>query len=178
MTSSEPEPPRASSTQLGQVAQRTRATVSFVVPTAAAGRMVQPSALPAHLRVLASVAAETGGTLLPVAPMTDLSATFRRILAEFRSTYVLYYTPRDVTRDGYHTNGIPYNYGDKSGLYGEASEFGCGQEAAVIAQSREFEKAITGPVAPENVHVIGELFRAAGVRVAPFQAFGQPVEIK
>lgn len=83
-----------------------------------------------------------------------------------------------ITRDGYHTEGVPYNYGDRSGLFGVSSEFACGQEAAAIAQSGEFHKAITGPVTPENVRVIGALFRAAGVRVAPFQAFGQPVAIK
>lgn len=82
-----------------------------------------------------------------------------------------------ITRDGYHTNGTPYNYGDKSGLYGARSEFACGQEAAVIAQSREFHKAVTGPVTPENVKIIGALFRAADVRVAPFQAFGKTVQI-
>lgn len=82
-----------------------------------------------------------------------------------------------ITRDGFYTSGNPYNYGDKSGLYGPSSEFACGQEAAVIGKTREFHKAITGPVTPENVRIIGELFRAAGVRVAPFQAFGQPVQI-
>lgn len=82
-----------------------------------------------------------------------------------------------ITRDGYYTDGIPYNYGSNSGLYGPNSEFACGQEAAVIAQTAEFDKAITKEVEPRNVRLIGELFRAAGVRVAPFQAFGRPVEI-
>lgn len=83
-----------------------------------------------------------------------------------------------ITRDGLYTGGVPYNYGDNSGLYGWHSEFACGQEAAVIAQAGEYDKAITGPVEPHNVRRIGELFRAAGVRVAPFQAFGKPVEIE
>ncbi len=82
-----------------------------------------------------------------------------------------------ITRDGYHTNGIPYNYGDQSGLYGYRSEFACGQEAAVIRQTGRYSDAITGPVQPYNVRVIGELFHAAGVRVAPFQAFAKPVHI-
>ena len=82
-----------------------------------------------------------------------------------------------VTRDGYYTNGVPYNYGVNSGLYGFHSEFACGQEAAVIARSGDYHKAITAEVEPQNVRVISELFRAAGIRVAPFQAFGQPVEI-
>ncbi|HUO61925.1 MAG TPA: hypothetical protein VMT96_00540 [Candidatus Bathyarchaeia archaeon] len=82
-----------------------------------------------------------------------------------------------ITRDGYYTAGTPYNYGDNSGLWGDASEFACGQEAAVIAQSGEYQHAISAPVTPENVRVIGELFRNAGITVAPFQAFGQRVHI-
>lgn len=83
-----------------------------------------------------------------------------------------------ITRDGLYTNGTPYNYGDSSGLFGHRSEFACGQEAAVIAQSREFDKAVTGPVTPDDVRAIGALLRAAGVRVAPFQAFGQAVAME
>jgi hypothetical protein len=80
-----------------------------------------------------------------------------------------------ITRDGLHTNGVPYNYGNNAGLYGRSSEFACGQEAAVIAQHGAYDRAITGPVTPENVREIGKLFADSGVRVAPFQAFGQPV---
>jgi len=82
-----------------------------------------------------------------------------------------------ITRDGLHTDGMPYNYGDNAGLYGRASEFGCGQEAAVIAAHRAYDRAITGPVTPQNVREIGELFEDSGVRVAPFQAYGQPVRL-
>jgi hypothetical protein len=82
-----------------------------------------------------------------------------------------------ITRDGLHTDGVPYNYGDNAGLYGRASEFGCGQEAAVIAAHRAYDRAVTGPVTPQNVREIGELFEDSGVRVAPFQAYGQPVRL-
>ena len=34
---------------------------------------------------------------------SELTATFRRALEEFRSAYVLYYTGRNVERSGYHT---------------------------------------------------------------------------
>jgi len=53
--------------------------------------------------LFATLARETGGSTLSVGPSTDLTATFRRVLAEFRSTYVLYYRPRGVDRGGYHT---------------------------------------------------------------------------
>ena len=46
---------------------------------------------------------ETGGSVLPVSPTTDLTATFRGILDAFRSTYVLYYNATGVDRIGYHT---------------------------------------------------------------------------
>lgn len=82
-----------------------------------------------------------------------------------------------ITRDGYYTNGVPYNYGNNSGLFGFHSEFACGQEAAVIARSGEYHNAITAEVEPRNVRVISGLFRAAGVGVAPFQAFGRSVAI-
>jgi hypothetical protein len=38
-----------------------------------------------------------------VGDATDLSGTFRRVLDDFRSTYVLYYTPRGVNPGGYHS---------------------------------------------------------------------------
>ena len=82
-----------------------------------------------------------------------------------------------ITRDGYYTDGAPYNYGNQSGLFGNYSEFACGQEAAVIRQSEEFHNAISGPVTPDNVRIVGAMFRAARIQVAPFQAFGQPVSI-
>ncbi len=41
--------------------------------------------------------------IVPVGSASDLAATFRTILGEFRSAYVLYYTPRGVDAPGYHT---------------------------------------------------------------------------
>jgi hypothetical protein len=83
-----------------------------------------------------------------------------------------------ISRDGLHTNGVPYNYGDHSGLDGHHCEFACGQEAAVIAKYGAYEHAVRGPVTPEVVRTIGGLLKDAGATVAPFQAFGKPVEIR
>jgi hypothetical protein len=47
----------------------------------------------------------------------------------------------------------------------------------VIAKYHAYHNAIRGPVTPEGVRAIGKLFLEAGVRAAPFQAFGQPVSI-
>jgi VWFA-related protein len=104
---------------LTDVAQRTRATLAFVVPSSAASPtvtlptvtkgMITMTPLPGQLGarllnqpLLSSLARETGGTVLPVGSNTSLSSAFRSILSAFRSTYVLYYTPTGVDRAGYH----------------------------------------------------------------------------
>ncbi|HVL68760.1 MAG TPA: VWA domain-containing protein [Vicinamibacterales bacterium] len=101
---------------LTTVAQRTRATLAFVVPgalrtitTFSSPKSVLPpvpitqrSASIPQNPLLTSLAAETGGTVIPTAAGVDVSAAFRRVLDEFRSAYVLYYTPAGVDRAGYH----------------------------------------------------------------------------
>ncbi|RYX79129.1 hypothetical protein EON76_00135 [bacterium] len=82
-----------------------------------------------------------------------------------------------MTRDGLYTNGIPYNYGNEEGLYGEKSDFACGLEAAMIAHFSAFDDAIRGEVTPEKARIIGRYFTEANVRVAPLQAYSQPVQI-
>ncbi|MEX2662533.1 MAG: VWA domain-containing protein [Vicinamibacterales bacterium] len=101
------------------VAQRTRATITFVVPMAdgpvifprattaspvptpiPVNRLAAPTPVPA---IISRLASETGGGILTVGTGSNLSSIFQRILNEFRSAYVLYYTARDVDRSGYHT---------------------------------------------------------------------------
>jgi len=102
---------------IAAVAQRTRATLAFVMParpgaTPAWGTSQGRSTLTFNSERLAdgssaelfsTLARETGGSILPVGSDADFAATFRRILGEFRSAYVLYYTPRGVDARGYHT---------------------------------------------------------------------------
>ena len=57
-------------------------------------------ARPDFIEELASL---TGGRLYEVDERSDLSATFRAILDEFRYRYLVTYTPRGVPRDGWHT---------------------------------------------------------------------------
>jgi VWFA-related protein len=84
------------------VAQRSRATLSVVIamPTAAG---TFASAAPARATPLDPIARETGGAIVWSIGDADLSRTFRRLLEEFRTTYVLHFTPRGVERAGYHT---------------------------------------------------------------------------
>jgi VWFA-related protein len=96
---------------LQAVGQRANTALTVVAPDTAL-RLTGPGAVSAELqsgpmRVLADVAAETGGLVIPVRQSgPDLSATFRRALEEFRSSYVLHFTPRGVDRTGLHTLGV------------------------------------------------------------------------
>jgi len=93
------------------VAQRTTARLAVVVPgeSLSGAAMMNPAARAAfqararHVGTLGPVTAETGGVLMQIAGSMDLTATFRRILEEFRSTYVLYFRPIGVERAGFHT---------------------------------------------------------------------------
>jgi VWFA-related protein len=49
------------------------------------------------------IASETGGFVAAISPGENLTSTFRRVLEQFRTTYVMYYTPRGVDRSGAHT---------------------------------------------------------------------------
>jgi hypothetical protein len=49
------------------------------------------------------IAADTGGSVVAVSPTENVTSTFRRILEQFRTSYVLYFTPTGVDRKGTHT---------------------------------------------------------------------------
>lgn len=63
-------------------------------------------ARPDFLEELASL---TGGRLQEVDARSDLSATFRTILEEFRYRYLVTYTPRNVPRGGWHKLDVRVN---------------------------------------------------------------------
>lgn len=101
---------------LTTAARRSRATLTFVMPgmgnvtvtsTQAGQATVNRSTsflLPPRSDSLWNrLATETGGRVIAVGSTTNLSETFRRVLEEFRSTYVLYYNARGVDTGGYHT---------------------------------------------------------------------------
>ena len=84
------------------VAQRSRATLSVVIPIPTVGGTFS-SAAQARATPLDPIARETGGAIVWISGNADLTRTFRRLLDEFRTTYVLHFTPRGVERAGYHT---------------------------------------------------------------------------
>jgi VWFA-related protein len=115
--------------QLTEVAQRSRATLTAVLPSVMAtaagsrgdglagsrsisrGAQVTPMQRQ-ESQLYAKMTADTGGIVIPIlSPTEDLTATFRRALDEFRSSYVLYFTPKGVERGGYHelTVTVPQN---------------------------------------------------------------------
>jgi len=113
---------------LEKIAQRSRATVSFVVwPTASALPPAGPtpsvsmtSPLAPALRastsrvvvidpVVQALAADTGGTWLMGSASGMLGTMFLQILDNFRTTYVLYYSPRGVDQGGFHTISVTVN---------------------------------------------------------------------
>jgi hypothetical protein len=52
--------------------------------------------------LLERVTEETGGDLLYVSSSRDLPAAFARIVGDFKSRYLLSYTPTGVSRAGWH----------------------------------------------------------------------------
>jgi VWFA-related protein len=111
-----------------KVAERSRATVSFVLlPTASAGPQksgVQSTAnanVPPILQsgaasqsvfamepALHQIMTDSGGTMVPVTT-GGLGPTFLQILDRFRSAYVLFYSPKGVDRAGFHAISVTVN---------------------------------------------------------------------
>jgi VWFA-related protein len=54
-------------------------------------------------RMYDQLARETGGSVVTTSAGENLASTFRRTLADFRASYVLYFTPQGVDRTGAHT---------------------------------------------------------------------------
>jgi Ca-activated chloride channel family protein len=92
-----------------EVARRTTPTVAIILGTPNAERpasLLRTSSTVSRLSVGAlsdRLALETGGMVAPLKPGENLTSKFRRMLQEFRSSYVLYFTPRGVERSGAHT---------------------------------------------------------------------------
>jgi VWFA-related protein len=108
-----------------EAARRAQASVTAVMPrgVAAAGGLVGPrggllapgavkpdsgrrpeALLHQQVALVGDIATLTGGRILvDPGPPQDLGSSFRRALDDFRSSYVLYFTPRDVEHAGFHT---------------------------------------------------------------------------
>jgi VWFA-related protein len=94
---------------LFDVARRTTPTVDIVlaspIPEHAASPFARsPGKPPITIgRLYDQLARETGGMVVSTSAGENLASTFRRVLADFRSSYVLYFTPKGVDRNGSHS---------------------------------------------------------------------------
>ncbi len=91
------------------VARRTTATVAVVLASPSRQRPAALLRSPSKLGAVTvgdladQIANETGGFVTVIGPDNNLTSTFRRILEQFRTSYVLFFTPRGVERTGAHT---------------------------------------------------------------------------
>jgi VWFA-related protein len=97
---------------LVDIAKRSAPTIAAVLasPTrqrAATVHARTPLALPVTVgQFYDQLANDTGGVVLSLTSGDDLGSSFRRVLDDFRASYVLYYSPRDVAGDGLHTLNV------------------------------------------------------------------------
>ncbi len=80
------------------LARQAGTTVTFVLP--AGGAMGPEAPLRKYYDQIAS---ETGGLVVPMLRVDDLGPTFTRVFADFRSSYVLHFSPKGVNPAGDHT---------------------------------------------------------------------------
>ena len=93
------------------VVRRSASTVAFILGSLSSDR---PASL---LRTTSAtvggfanrVAEETGGVVTSVTRGESLPSQFRRMLQDFRASYVLYFTPQGVDRSGAHTLDVRVN---------------------------------------------------------------------
>jgi len=103
---------------LFDVARRTTATVDIVLASTAPERgnatpFARAPGRPAITigRMYDQLARETGGLVVPTTAGEKLASTFRRALADFRASYVLYFTPQGVALSGSHTIDVRVKQG-------------------------------------------------------------------
>jgi VWFA-related protein len=90
------------------VARRSTPTVAVVLGSASVNRPAQllktASKTPAGSvgEMSEQIARDTGGFVATIAPGDNITTTFRRVLEQFRSTYVLFYSPKGIDRAGSH----------------------------------------------------------------------------
>ena len=91
------------------VARRTTPTVAVVLASPSRQRpasLVRTSAKTSAATVgdmAEQIASATGGFVAAINPGENLTSTFRRVLEQFRTSYVLYFAPTGVERRGSHT---------------------------------------------------------------------------
>ena len=91
------------------VALRADTVVHLVVPLA--GARTKPSSDTPALALLRDLAGRTGGELFYIDAADPITEAFRRALDEFRTSYVLRYSPTGVARAGWHEISVKVKTG-------------------------------------------------------------------
>jgi VWFA-related protein len=91
------------------VALRADTVVHLVVPLA--GARTKPPADTPPLALLRDLAGRTGGALFYIDAADPITEGFRRALDEFRTSYVLRYSPTGVARPGWHEISVKVKTG-------------------------------------------------------------------
>lgn len=102
---------------------------------------------------------------------------FRREEVENSGGNIVWVVGADKTPNNAVTRMGGYRFGDKAGLMRSSDVWGCEAEASTITRTGERGAAIRSAVTPDMARRIGDLFEEAGIGVAPFQAFGKPVDL-
>lgn len=92
--------------ELFEVVARTDVTVFVVALTDGTSRVPQR---PTNERMLQQLAETSGGALIVVQRDADLGASFVRELENFRTSYVVRYSPSGVAADGWHDVDVQLN---------------------------------------------------------------------
>ena len=106
------------------VAARTDVTVFVIALTDGTTRVPQR---PANERMLQALADATGGTLTVVQRDADLAARFVHELEEFRTSYVLRYTPTGVQPSGWHDVDVRLNRSGRFQVRARKGYFGAAE---------------------------------------------------
>jgi predicted amino acid dehydrogenase len=103
---------------------------------------------------------------------------FDRAQVEDRGGSLVWVVGQDASVDhALHRVG-GYNFGEKAGLYGKGSLWGCEAEVGVLCLEGRSDLAVNSHVTPQMAAAIGGLCRSIGVGVAsPLQSFGSPVTL-
>jgi hypothetical protein len=110
--------------ELFDVAARTDMAVFVVAVTDGTSRVPQR---PSNERMLRALANATGGAVAVVQRDADLGASFIRELEDFRTSYVLRYSPNGVPAGGWHDVDVRLNRQGRfevrarKGYFGETS---------------------------------------------------------
>lgn len=107
-----------SATMLARISERTRATVTFVLSPIVSALPVTSTLRPSPTTsqnvvffnsAIRQLANDTGGQMLTTSLASSLNVMFLQALNNYRTAYVLYYSPKGVDRTGFHSIEVSVN---------------------------------------------------------------------